>query len=279
VPIYPGNRGALYSNLRSHSGSLSAHNFENRTDLVVDEWGTNYFRTPLSNTLFVSYWYRMESINHSGVAKMGRITSSELAGGGGVYNGDGSMAIGGQPPCYSPFLGVSSDNPNNLVELGSTYFDWANCDEWVRMDMGRTLNDIGVSNGWILGDIVGYERQNWENIQNVFDPGNYDGKSLQLDTVLLGLMLANAPAGDTTTLFVDDIYIDNTRARIELGNNPIFNNSTHREMQLPTAWSSAGNNIQFTVNKGSFASGESVYLFVVNENGSVSPGYGPITIQ
>ena len=92
-------------------------------------------------------------------------------------------------------------------------------------------------------------------------------------------MVANFVPGDTTAVFIDDMYIDNTRAHIEIGNNPIYTSSNHREMQIPISWSSAGNNIQFTVNKGSFASGESVYLFVVNENGAVSPGYGPIVMQ
>jgi len=74
----------------------------------------------------------------------------------------------------------------------------------------------------------------------------------------------------------DDIYIDNTRARVEIGNNTTWANCTHREIQIPTAWSNTS--ITITANQGSFANGEDVYLFVVDADGLPSAGYGPITI-
>jgi hypothetical protein len=72
-------------------------------------------------------------------------------------------------------------------------------------------------------------------------------------------------------VYYDDVYIDNSWARVEIGDASIYDNCTHREIQIPTSWSS--NAISIKVNTGSFASGDIVYLFVIDPDGSVSPGY------
>ncbi|MCP4747058.1 MAG: hypothetical protein GY874_13110 [Desulfobacteraceae bacterium] len=66
----------------------------------------------------------------------------------------------------------------------------------------------------------------------------------------------------------DEIYVDTSRARVEIGNNANWNSCTHREIQIPTAWSS--NSISIKVNQGIFETGEKAYIFVVNDNGEVS---------
>jgi len=76
--------------------------------------------------------------------------------------------------------------------------------------------------------------------------------------------------------WIDDIYIDNTRSRVEIGNNADYTLCTHREIQIPSAWSANGTSITVTLNTGSFANG-TAYLFVVDSDGNVSAGY-PITI-
>lgn len=72
-----------------------------------------------------------------------------------------------------------------------------------------------------------------------------------------------------------EIYIDNTLARVELGNNSSFSACTHREIQIPTAWSSSA--VTVTANIGTFAAGSTAYLFVVDAAGNASVGF-PVTI-
>ena len=81
------------------------------------------------------------------------------------------------------------------------------------------------------------------------------------------------PNGDVPGLIVDldDIYLDSTQARVEIGDNSSWDNCTHREIQIPTAWSS--DLISITANQGSFSEGDTAYLFVVDENGNISDGY------
>jgi len=79
----------------------------------------------------------------------------------------------------------------------------------------------------------------------------------------------------TVYIYYDDVYIDNTIARVVIGDSSDFGNCTHQEIQIPTAWSDSS--ITITANGGSFAAGERVYLFVVDADGNVSNGYGVFT--
>jgi len=74
------------------------------------------------------------------------------------------------------------------------------------------------------------------------------------------------------TLDLDDIYIDDTQQRVEIGDNETWANCTHREIQIPSAW--ADGEITITVNAGSIANllDGNHYLFVIDSNGNVSPG-------
>ena len=66
-------------------------------------------------------------------------------------------------------------------------------------------------------------------------------------------------------------------SRVELGDNPVWIDCRHKELQIPTNWSKDGNLIDITVNQGTFIEGDTAYLFIIDSNGAVSSGY-PITI-
>ncbi|NTW27419.1 MAG: hypothetical protein HGA36_03775 [Candidatus Moranbacteria bacterium] len=80
----------------------------------------------------------------------------------------------------------------------------------------------------------------------------------------------------TTKVFLDALYIDNSFARVEIGDNAVYENCTHREIQPTTTWDASGNIILANINKGSFADGAGAYLFVIDEDGTPSAGF-PIT--
>ena len=78
--------------------------------------------------------------------------------------------------------------------------------------------------------------------------------------------------------YISDPYISHTFARVELGNSPKYEDCTHLEIQPPKTWNPNGTRITIDLNHGSFMPGDKVYLFVVDANGTASPGYGPITL-
>ncbi len=102
------------------------------------------------------------------------------------------------------------------------------------------------------------------------------GDSSLLEYFMFGQSVAK-PAYASES-YIDDVYVDNTRARVEIGDNAIFANCTHREIQIPSDWSDNGNpgeaSITITLNRGSFDPCETYYLFIIDANGNInSTGY------
>jgi hypothetical protein len=71
--------------------------------------------------------------------------------------------------------------------------------------------------------------------------------------------------------YIDDAYIDNILARVEIGNSSNYNSCTLREIQIPTFWSDKS--ISVTVNQGAFKTGDTAYIFVIDLDGRKSPGH------
>lgn len=84
------------------------------------------------------------------------------------------------------------------------------------------------------------------------------------------------PSTSTADVYLDDIYFDNTRARVEIGNASSWNSCTRRELQVATAWSSNG--VTFTVSPGAFNAGAQAYLYVVDAQGVANSQGFPITL-
>lgn len=130
----------------------------------------------------------------------------------------------------------------------------------------------GVARWWIDGELLyasttRITRQNSSETKRPYGLGFYN------------------TSGDTRTdpnhVYFDDVFMANSLARVEIGNNPTYGACTYRELQ-PTYIFWTSGQIQFQLNQGSFTTGQQAYVFVVNSNGAsgtnVSIGY-PITIQ
>jgi len=81
--------------------------------------------------------------------------------------------------------------------------------------------------------------------------------------------------GDVMTC-VDDVYIDRTRARVEIGNASSWETCTRREIQLPTAWSATS--VTIDVNAGRFVADDEAWVYVVNAAGEYNYYGVPVTI-
>lgn len=122
------------------------------------------------------------------------------------------------------------------------------------------------------------------NRDGTYQRHTYDsGPNLNVDYFLadktnwitFGNELSNCSGTNTGSLDMttrlDDIYIDNTIARVELCDAPTWSASTHCEIQIPSSWSDSS--ITITGNQGSFSNMNGTYLYVVDANGIVSNGY------
>lgn len=91
----------------------------------------------------------------------------------------------------------------------------------------------------------------------------------------LGFEETVAPGGDGNEhVYFDDYYIDNTLARVEIGNNASYNACTIKEIQPPTAWSTSS--ITVTGNVGALTG--TAYVFVTDVNGDQNATGYEITI-
>lgn len=138
--------------------------------------------------------------------------------------------------------------------------------EWRRV--GRSGGEVIVANY----NIVTHDLTNADQLYRYLMIGHYYGNLKNVDgSSYTGIR--------NMRIYYDDIYISQSRARVEIGNNRIFSKCTHREVQAIQKWPPVINNsaVMIKINKGSFGSG-TAYLFVVDTNGNPSEGF-PITIK
>lgn len=84
------------------------------------------------------------------------------------------------------------------------------------------------------------------------------------------------PSTASAEVYLDSLYFDTSRARIEIGNSPTWSGSSRREVQIAKSWSSGS--IDFELGLGAFQPGQTAYVFVVDANGQASSQGFPITI-
>jgi hypothetical protein len=248
---------AEISSTQSYSGTRSAYAL-----LGSDKgrWRGGYKSYTPSSVVYASYMLRWTAQNVVGNDnwKAGRITAST---GGGVYS-----------PRPKVNLAVNLETGwwrNDIYTDNGTYYrpnhQGQPKDAWRRVEFLYIMSDPpGATNGHI---------NTWVNLQestNHVTPVNGVTRSSSdaplFDTYMtLHMGSSNPPPYE---VWSDDIYVDNTRARVEIGNASTWATCTERVIQVPTTWSS--DSITLTVNQASFRQGETAYLYVVDENGSVN---------
>lgn len=162
------------------------------------------------------------------------------------------------PPGFS-----SKDNDGRSFGYG-----WSRIDAWAKESSAPGGIFDGIEDGFLK---IWYDLSSKEDITGIRT--NIPGNANHWQEITI-LAWNRGPAEDIHS-WIDDVYISSSPARIEIGDNPNWNSCTHREIQIPTAWSDGSATI--TVNQGSFTNG-TAYLFVVDESGEASQGY-PITFN
>lgn len=83
--------------------------------------------------------------------------------------------------------------------------------------------------------------------------------------------------GTSANIYISDVYSDNTRQRVELGDAATWAACTKTETQVATAWSNTS--ITIRANAGAFTAGQTAYLYVINSDGSlVSTSGAAVTV-
>lgn len=262
---YSGNGGTL-SDYSPYSGGLCAYNRTtgpSAEDPVSQEFNTSYKTFTASDVVYYSYVSRMvQSGDVYGVYKNGRINASPN-----TYNGPGSIAISDGYILWTP--GDYAVYPDNR------YFDGLRSSDWHRHQIFKLNSTPGVADGevqlFVEDGTVGCQEKLYQNVIT-----RELGYSFQQDSVLLGLMFANTRNDGDFRMYVDDVYVDNTRARVEICDASTWASRTKCDIQIPNEWSGA--EITFNVNIPGFIESSESYLYVVDENGEVNTNGFPVVI-
>ena len=265
---YSGVNGGYLSNSSVYSGTLSAYNRitgPSATDPITDSGfnTSNFFFEP-TDELYYSYVAKFVSTGDSyGVDKWGRSNCAPN-----LYNGPGDMTIQfGQVT----FNTGTATNDVLIADGGLSKWVQTRYSDWTRHEMYKKLSTPGVADGMAQFKL-GYTVRTYSNIVT-----REEGFSFQITNIILGLMFANSRNDGDHRMYVDDVYVDNTRARVEVCFGDTWDNRGNCDIQIPSAWSATSNTI--TINQGSFSDGDSAYLYVVDENGEVNETGYPITFS
>ncbi|MEF3692163.1 MAG: hypothetical protein V3574_03885 [Candidatus Moraniibacteriota bacterium] len=218
------------------------------------------------DVLYIDYWYRLTPVDSSGIS--GRNYKPWR-----VWTNDITMQFnpGTCPPVepYGP-AGIFSiydngfPNPPEVNIWNGEDRDYGN---WKHEQSIIRVSDPGMANG------VLHRYVNSQPIGPFSDSLIFRTRNILPTEIRIGHYWAtDADPGDPETLpsntgadvYIDDLYIDRTWSRVEIGDASTYSACTHREIQIPSSWSS--NSINFTVNQGSFNNGISAYLYVTDSN-------------
>jgi hypothetical protein len=272
-PRWPSYRGApesaYYTDVLPYSGTLSVYNWVTGPDAPVKStlgsfWTNNFFFDP-TDTIYYSYMSRYVATGEPHpvtgkpdiVYKNGRTNAYPNK-----YSGPGAVKLSHRMAIYNPGTGdiVVGDD----ITVDSPL--------WHRHEIYKRNSDPGVPNGEFWVSI-----RDGEQVRHLVNAvTRLAGYTFQQTNIILGVMLANPASDGDHKAWVDDVYVDNTRARVEICEGSTWAARTRCDIQIPSAWSN--NSITFSANQGAFTSGQNAYLYVVDSTGAVNASGYPITI-
>jgi hypothetical protein len=197
----------------------------------------------------------------------------------GSYNGSTPSAYGGWG---DPGVGdggyrsqITDWDGSNNVGIGAVY-DYAHSADvvfgkWVRMEVWLKQSTPNVGNGLysVFLHLDNHIYQSLTMLNQVTRISSDTWRQLQIGSYV-------SSDGGRARVYTDDVYIDNTPARVELGDAPTWSACTHREIQIPSAWNATS--ISAVVNQGTFANGSTAYLYVIDSNNTPSAAGYPIIV-
>ena len=176
--------------------------------------------------------------------------------------------------CYRNTIFFTGDSDGDQHDYSNYTVD-ETVQNWTHIQAYLETSDEGVQNGvlkwWINGELVA-DRNDWQSKRT--------GYPADWGSVWFGNYYAISegpacPQAVDTDIYWDNVYVDNTQQRVEIGNNISYNSCTIREIQIPSQWMDTS--ISVELNAGGFASEANVYVFVVDPSGNISSGE-PITL-
>jgi len=276
------SQAPIYTDTNAHSGTKSI-----LCELPIETQYTSAFTYDHGSRfdeIYVSYWVYFDHVDSAAQWKQWRLRPVDAYGdvNGEIMSSQWYGADGTNTQNYV-YLFCNTANyeqcyPGGVSDLYGDDSDLIPINTWVRVDIHAIGSSVdGASDGSLIfsfqvaGQAKHIVRQYESNIVTrlsgsekwqYFAFVNYWGN-------------VSAGTGTNEKFYFDDIFIQTgSQARVEIGDNAVFANCTHIEIQPALTWSDTG--ITGTFNQGSFETGDTVYFFVIDENGVPSDGYAVV---
>lgn len=266
----------------SFSGTKSAK--------AVQTWGQSnpqLFRNNIgfsdSKKIFISFWFRWKWPEWSNGTpyeavqyKLWRVAASVEPNGNVIYPALNNFNWKDYSAySWHPF-NISYSTTSTLGSVLKNFPNNALADNnWYNMVLIVNQGSKGLSNGLFKGYLSNpgkpYSGVGDSNPIMVIDTNGEYLNSIKIDNYIDANNDKIVSSGATISnpgIYFDDIYIDNTLARVEIGDAPIYENCTRRMMQVPTSWSE--NSISVIFNSGNFSTSDQLYLYIVDSNDVVN---------
>jgi hypothetical protein len=257
--VRPGTTGNAAVLLTQTGGDVPLFGFGNNDGGYLSLTGAsaaNY--RPFPTPAWIDYWMYFHPPSGSNNYKFFRHHANN---GSGIPNGFWGMpGTGGVIGCdgftWSSMSSISysTGGPNQVLTCPDIR------DKWVHVQLA--FRTSSTSTGQFIMYVDGIRRF------NVTDFGFESGGSQRANFMIESQQLTTSGDGE---MYIDDFFIENSYARVEIGDAPNYVDSRHRETQIPTSW--ANGSVSITLNRGSFPNFSNLYLYVINANGVASPGY------
>lgn len=249
----------IYSNAAARSGSRSAYSKPDRTGAA----NVNISSLSTVDKAIWSFWFRFDL---GGQPTGSQVKTHQLYGllsdatcdfGPGVMSGGTNGLYG----WLTYNIASGSDCSTGYHKSYYPFYPTENQWHYTEMTLQRSSAD-GVEDGTIILTFDGVKVYNY--------PGNIltrkDGQNWQVAKVLYDIKNDLKLA----SMFVDDVYFNDSWSRVVLGNAPVYSDCTEIDIQPVTAWT--GLSITILANPGDRSTGDPAYLFVIDADNIPSAG-------
>lgn len=243
-----------------------------------------------SPKLFAMYYYRVSPTFSGKTGDMGGPNMKEIAANGcdgslcGTYLNGTDTYVDWCNSDTPPEVGSGSDpkmkggNPSNASDCGcgtGEYVATENpMDTWIHIEWEWDTTGY-VFSATDVASVYGKTPLCAEGRKKITDAGG--AGTLPKSISIGGFVRWPRVSATGNYRYWAGLYLDDTYARVMLGNNPSWDNCTIREPQIPSAWND--DSITCSVNLGALPDSGMAYLFVFDTNNNHnSTGY-PITVN
>ena len=247
-----------YASDTAHSGSQSLKADMTDPSSLWDAEFTYHLPTPIApgDRLYATWWVKYNG-NTNGQWKMLRLSQDDT-----ITDGPHEVTLFHWMESADEIVIDPGTANDQTTWPGNQYFPPPD-NQWHRVEIDAIASSAGAHDGSIrlatyANGVV--NSTSWDSVETHTSSGD------TWSHVIFQNYIGNGITGNVQIWF-DDVFIQNSPARVELCGADTWDARSHCEVQPHSAWSDTS--IEVTINLGSFAGNDATYLYVIDADGNI----------